>query len=49
MSKEKSQSTFPIKLTPHQWLAWIATLLLSILPDILFRELTGGIPEWRFP
>jgi membrane protease YdiL (CAAX protease family) len=29
-------------------LAWAATLLLSILPDILFRELTGSIPTWLF-
>ncbi len=27
---------------------WIVTLLISILPDIFFRELTGGIPAWLF-
>ena len=48
MSKQKSQSTFPIKLSPMQWLAWLGTLLLSILPDVLFRELTGNIPEWLY-
>jgi hypothetical protein len=48
MSKQKSQSTFPIKLSSMQWLAWLGTLLLSILPDILFRELTGSIPEWLY-
>jgi len=28
--------------------AWGATLLLSLLPDILFRELTGSLPTWLF-
>jgi membrane protease YdiL (CAAX protease family) len=48
MDKPKSKSTFPIKLSPAQWLAWLGTLLLSILPDVLFRELTGNIPAWLY-
>lgn len=27
-------------------LAWAAMLLVSLLPDILFRELTGELPGW---
>jgi membrane protease YdiL (CAAX protease family) len=26
--------------------AWIATLLISLLPGILFREITGSLPGW---
>lgn len=48
MDKPKSKSSFPIKLSPGQWLAWLGTLLLSILPDVLFRELSGSIPEWLY-
>jgi membrane protease YdiL (CAAX protease family) len=29
-------------------IAWIVTLLVSLLPDILFRELTGSLPTWVF-
>ena len=29
-------------------IAWSITLLVSMLPDILFRELTGGLPAWLF-
>ncbi len=28
--------------------AWAATLLVSSLPDILFRELNGGLPAWLY-
>ncbi len=28
--------------------AWGATLLVSLLPDILFREQTGSLPAWLF-
>ena len=28
--------------------AWAAVLPVSLLPDILFRELTGGLPSWLF-
>jgi hypothetical protein len=28
--------------------AWTVTLLISLLPDILFRELTGALPAWLF-
>ena len=28
--------------------AWTITLLVSLLPDILFRELTGSLPPWLF-
>lgn len=28
--------------------AWAAILPVSLLPDILFRELTGGLPAWLF-
>jgi len=27
---------------------WIVTLFISILPEITFRELTGGVPAWLF-
>jgi hypothetical protein len=30
-------------------LAWVATLLISELPSILWRELTGAVPAWVFP
>ena len=26
--------------------AWVATILISTLPDIIFTELTGGVPTW---
>ena len=29
-------------------LAWTSTLLLSLLPDILFQELSGTIPNWLY-
>jgi membrane protease YdiL (CAAX protease family) len=29
-------------------LAWIITLLVSLLPDILFKEVTGSLPAWLF-
>jgi len=29
-------------------LAWAVTLLVSQLPDILYRELTGNLPTWLF-
>jgi len=48
MSRQGSQSTPPIKLSSLQILAWGGTLLLSILPDVLFREITGNIPEWLY-
>ena len=28
--------------------AWAVTLLVSLLPDILFRELAGGLPPWLY-
>jgi uncharacterized membrane protein AbrB (regulator of aidB expression) len=28
--------------------AWIVTLLLSTLPTIIWRELTGQVPDWLF-
>lgn len=28
--------------------AWTVTLLVSLLPDILFREVTGALPGWLF-
>ena len=36
------------KTTAPLALAWTGTLLLSFLPDILFRELTGSTPDWLF-
>ena len=27
-------------------IAWISTLLASLLPEILFKELTGSVPPW---
>jgi membrane protease YdiL (CAAX protease family) len=30
------------------FLAWAVILLGSLLPDILFRELTGSLPSWLF-
>jgi hypothetical protein len=29
-------------------IAWVVILLISILPDILFREFTGNLPGWLF-
>ena len=29
-------------------LAWATTLLISLLPDILFKELTGSLPSWLY-
>ena len=29
-------------------IAWAVTLLVSLLPDILFRELTGSLPAWLY-
>jgi hypothetical protein len=29
-------------------IAWVVMLLVSIVPDILFRELTGSVPGWLF-
>ncbi len=48
MIQQGSQSASPIKLNSVQVLAWGGTILLSILPDILFREITGIIPEWLY-
>ncbi len=48
MNQQGPQSTPLIKLTSLQVLAWAATILLSILPDVLFREITGIIPEWLY-
>ncbi|MCL5429650.1 MAG: CPBP family intramembrane metalloprotease [Chloroflexi bacterium] len=31
-----------------QILAWGGTLLFSILPNVLFQEITGNVPEWLF-
>jgi membrane protease YdiL (CAAX protease family) len=28
--------------------AWVITLLVSLLPDIIFREMLGGIPTWLY-
>lgn len=30
-------------------LAWAGTLLLSVLPNVLFQEITGSTPEWLYP
>lgn len=30
-------------------IAWAVTLLVSLLPDVLSRTLTGGVPAWLFP
>jgi membrane protease YdiL (CAAX protease family) len=49
MSSEISQTTSPTKVTPLQILAWAGALLLSILPDILVRQITGSIPSWIYP
>lgn len=42
----------PAKLqTPKKNLvliAWIIAILISLLPDILFREITGSLPIWVF-
>jgi membrane protease YdiL (CAAX protease family) len=45
---EPSSSTQSSKLSPLQILAWAATLLLSILPDVLFQEITGSRPAWLY-
>lgn len=48
MSSNRSQATLVFKLSQLQVLAWSATLLLSILLDALFREITGSVPEWLY-
>src|SRR5512140_1795915 len=29
-------------------IAWVVALLVSLLPDILFRELSGSLPAWLY-
>lgn len=49
MNNDTSQTTQPTKiLNSLNILAWVGTLLLSILPDVFFRELLGGVPEWLY-
>jgi hypothetical protein len=43
-----SQTGHPNKFSALQILAWGGTLLLSILPDVLFQELTGAKPVWLY-
>lgn len=38
-SQERSNSQLLV-------IAWVSTLLASILPDIIFKELTGNVPPW---
>lgn len=39
----------PLALSPSLVvLAWVVTLFISDLPDILLRELTGNVPGWLF-
>jgi membrane protease YdiL (CAAX protease family) len=39
------QSSSPSFYVP---LAWTLTLLVSLLPDILFKEFTGSLPAWLY-
>lgn len=48
MSNEKSQAAQKPWLTSLRILAWGGTLLLSILPDVLFQEIGGDRPEWLY-
>lgn len=41
--KSKSQSSFLLLIS-----AWTATLLVSQLPDIIFKELVGNLPTWLY-
>lgn len=46
------EKILPAQIKPLQFpllpTAWGITLLISLLPDILFREVTGVIPSWLF-
>ena len=42
---QANQASTPYLTAP---LAWIVTLLVSLLPDILFTELTGSLPGWLY-
>lgn len=44
----KSSAIQLISVSPLQILAWGGTLLLSILPDVLFQEIMGSRPEWLY-
>jgi len=44
----KSAATRLINVSPMQILAWGGTLLLSILPDVLFQEIIGSRPVWLY-
>jgi len=49
MSSQRFQIQDPSRiLNPLNILAWVGTLLLSILPDVLFQEITGTTPDWLY-
>ena len=41
MSNTGSKNIYPL-------VAWVVMLLISLLPDILFHELTGSRPAWLY-
>jgi membrane protease YdiL (CAAX protease family) len=44
----ESISSKRLELNPLVITAWGVTLLVSLLPNILFQELTGSLPAWLF-
>jgi membrane protease YdiL (CAAX protease family) len=47
-SSTRVANPYPIAQSSHRLtlVAWNVTILLSSLPDIVFNELTGGVPLW---
>ena len=44
----EEMATSKTRRNPFIPIAWAITLLVSLLPDILFRELTGSLPTWLY-
>jgi membrane protease YdiL (CAAX protease family) len=44
----EEMATSKTRKNPFIPIAWAVTLLVSLLPDILFRELTGSLPAWLY-
>jgi hypothetical protein len=45
---ETESKSFPAALSDRNLiiLAWVVTILISTVPEILFNKLTGGVPPW---
>ncbi len=48
MATDLTLSEMQARSTSRLATLWIVTLFVSILPDILFKELTGSTPSWLF-